>query len=152
VPCVPNSHRGDRGVKDFDFDYTCFLRRLPMGRRRSEKRLIPGSRRALFTAILSAALGAAGSSSGPRSAPKPLPIVLSSGARVREAPARIDSIYAWLLVLSRRVQQDPSLLIDVVPTARETQPWRTLTITGDTARIQYDRAHPDITTAYDVYA
>jgi hypothetical protein len=152
VPCVPNSHRGDQGVKDFKLDYTCFPRRLQMGRRRSQKRLIPGPRQALFTAVVVAALGVAGCSSGTVSAPSPRPIVVSSGARLRADTARIDSIFAWLSVASRRIQEDPSFLIDEVPTARETEPWRTLTIVGDTARIQYDRAHPDITTAYDIYA
>jgi hypothetical protein len=126
-----------------------------MGGRRSEKRLISGPGRvrgALFTAVLAAALGAAGCSSGTVSAPAPRPIVISSGARLRADTARIDSIFAWLSVQSRRIQEDPSFLIDETPTARETEPWRTLTIVGDTARIQFDRAHPDITTAYDVYA
>jgi hypothetical protein len=66
----------------------------------------------------------------------------------------MDSIYAWLQVENQNIEEDPSFLIEGVPAARETLPWQTLTINAanDTARYQYDRAHPDITTAFNVYA
>ena len=98
------------------------------------------------------AVGASACASGPATAPPPRPIVVSSGQRLRADTARIDSIYGWLSVQSRKIQEDPSFLIAGTPTARETTPWATLQMVGDTARYQYDRAHPDITTAYDVYA
>ena len=107
----------------------------------------------LLTIALSAALGMAGCGGQAQlKAPVPRPIVVTSGERLRVSQERMDSIYQWLTVESKNIQEDPTFLINGVPTARETQPWATMTITGDTAKIQYDRAHPDITTAYDVYA
>lgn len=105
----------------------------------------------VLTTVLAAGVGTA-CASGPMTAPPPRPIVVSSGQRLRADTARIDSIYSWLSVQSRRIQEDPSFLIASTPTARETTPWATIQMVGDTARYQYDRAHPDITTAYDVYA
>ncbi len=103
-------------------------------------------------AVLAAAVGVGGCATGQVEAPSPRPIIVSSGERLRADTARIDSIFAWLTVQTRKIQEDPTFLIAETPTARETLPWKTLTLIGDTAKIQYDRAHPDITTAYDVYA
>lgn len=103
-------------------------------------------------AVLLAAFGIGGCSTGQIEAPAPRPIIVSSGERLRADTARIDSIFAWLTIQTRKIQEDPTFLIAETPTARETLPWKTLTLIGDTAKIQYDRAHPDITTAYDVYA
>jgi hypothetical protein len=64
----------------------------------------------------------------------------------------MDSIYAWLTAENENIELDPTFLIDGVPAARQRLPWESLTLVGDTARIEYDRAHPDIVTPYNVYA
>jgi hypothetical protein len=64
----------------------------------------------------------------------------------------MDSIYAWLTAENENIELDPTFLIDGVPAARQRLPWESLTIEGDTARIEYDRAHPDIVTPYNIYA
>ena len=111
-------------------------------------------RRSLFlTAILAATLGWAGCGSGRTIAVPPTrTIIVSSGERLRATPERMDSIVLWLEAETINIMEDPTFLIREVPTARETLPWLGLTIEGDTASIQYDRAHPDITTVFDVYA
>jgi hypothetical protein len=108
----------------------------------------------LLAALLSGTLGVAACGSGEVQLPPPRPIVVTSGERLRVEPARMDSIYAWLTVENQNIEEDPSFLIEGVPAARESLPWQTLTINAraDTARFQYDRAHPDITTAFNVYA
>jgi hypothetical protein len=115
-----------------------------------------GGRRRMFLllTLVSASLGAAGCGSGEIQLPPPRPIIVTSGERLRVEPARMDSIYAWLTVENQNIEEDPSFLIEGVPAARESLPWQTLTINprADTARFQYDRAHPDITTAFNVYA
>ena len=111
-------------------------------------------RRSLFlTAVLAATLGWAGCGSGRTIVVPPTrPIIVSSGERLRATPERMDSIVVWLEAETINIMEDPTFLIRAVPTARETLPWLNLTIEGDTASIQYDRAHPDITTVFDVYA
>lgn len=106
----------------------------------------------LFVLPLAGALGACGG--GEVKLPPPRPIVVTSGERLRVDPARMDSIYAWLNEENTNIEEDPSFLIAGVPAARESLPWQTITISpkADTARFQYDRAHPDVTTAYNVYA
>ena len=88
--------------------------------------------------------------------PPPRPIIVTSGERLRVDPARMDSIYAWLTVQNEHIQEDPSFLVEGVPAARETLPWQTLVLSTaspiDTVRFQYDRAHPDITTPFNIYA
>jgi hypothetical protein len=107
----------------------------------------------LLVASLAALLGA-GCGSGEIELPPPRPIVVTSGERLRPDAARMDSIYAWLQAENTNIEEDPSFLISGVPAARESMPWQTITISpkADTARFQYDRAHPDITTAFNVYA
>ncbi|MDE2772551.1 MAG: hypothetical protein OXI46_02455 [Gemmatimonadota bacterium] len=84
--------------------------------------------------------------------PPSRPIVVSSGERIRVDPARMDTIYAWLLEENDNIELDPTFLIAAVPAARESLPWQTIDIVGDTARFQYDRANPDVTTAFNIYA
>ena len=106
-----------------------------------------------LAAVLAATLGWGGCGSGLTVVVPPTrPIIVSSGERLRADPERMDSIVQWLEAETINIQQDPTFLIRAVPTARETLPWLGLTIEGDTASIQYDRAHPDITTVFDVYA
>ena len=115
----------------------------------------PGRPRKLLflSALLAANMGSAGCGPGRQVAlPPPRPIVVTSGERLRVDAARMDSVYEWLVAENLNIQEDPTFMIRGVPTARETLPWLTMTIEGDTARIQYDRAHPDITTAFNVYA
>jgi hypothetical protein len=106
----------------------------------------------LLVVSLTGVLGACGS--GEIELPPPRPIVVTSGERLRVDAARMDSIYAWLNAENTNIEEDPSFLIEGVPAARESLPWQTITINAkaDTARFQYDRAHPDVTTAYNVYA
>ena len=152
-PCAPNSHWGGRGVKDFNVNYTCFHRRLPMGLAVPSASSARPRRSFFLTAVLAATLGWAGCGSGRTVVVPPTrPIIVSSGERLRAAPERMDSIVVWLEAETINIQEDPTFLIRAVPTARETLPWLGLTIEGDTASIQYDRAHPDITTVFDVYA
>jgi hypothetical protein len=107
----------------------------------------------LLTAVLAATLGWAGCGSGNTIVVPPIrPIIVSSGERLRADPERMDSIVVWLEAESINIQEDPTILIRAVPTTSETLPWSSLTIEGDTASIQYDRAHPDITTVFDIYA
>ena len=119
-----------------------------------------GRRRRMFSLVagLLAALGGSACGSGEVKLPPPRPIIVTSGERIRVDAARMDSIYAWLTVENQNIEEDPSFLIEGVPAARQSLPWQTLTIAAypgpqiDTARFQYDRAHPDITTAFNVYA
>jgi hypothetical protein len=112
----------------------------------------------LSLAVMMGPLGAAACGSGEIELPPPRPIIVTSGERLRADPVRMDSIYAWLTLENQNIEEDPSFLIEGVPAARESMPWQTLTIAEhagpqmDTARFQYDRAHPDITTAFNVYA
>jgi hypothetical protein len=64
----------------------------------------------------------------------------------------MDSIYAWLTAENENIELDPTFLIDGTPAARQRLPWESLTIEGDTARVEYDRASPDIVTPYNIYA
>jgi hypothetical protein len=91
-------------------------------------------------------------SGGSVTLPPPRPIIVSSGERIRVDPVRMDSIYAWLTAENENIELDPTFLIDGVPAARQRLPWESLTLVGDTARIEYDRAHPDIVTPYNIYA
>lgn len=116
-----------------------------------------GAGRRMFTllvASLAGAVGMTGCGGGEVELPAPRPIIVTSGERLRVEPERMDSIYAWLSEENQNIEEDPSFLIEGVPAARESLPWQTITINakGDTARFQYDRAHPDITTAFNVYA
>ena len=116
-----------------------------------------GRRRRMFTllvVLLAGVLGATGCGGGPVELPPPRPIIVTSGERLRVDPARMDSIYAWLTAENTNIEEDPTFLIEGVPAARESLPWQTITINarGDTAKVQYDRAHPDILTALNVYA
>lgn len=108
----------------------------------------------MWVVLLTLPLGVGGCGGGPIELPPPRPIIVTSGERLRADPARMDSIYAWLQEENQNIEEDPSFLIEGVPAARETLPWQTLAISAkaDTARFQYDRAHPDITTAFNVYA
>jgi hypothetical protein len=121
----------------------------------------PPARRQMFPlvlALLAGALSAGGCGSGEVELDPPRPIVVTSGERLRVEAARMDSIYAWLSVQNQNIEEDPSFLIEGVPAARESLPWQTLTVAVhsspgiDTARFQYDRAHPDITTPFNIYA
>lgn len=105
---------------------------------------------AVFLAVL--VLAGAGCGGGDIQLPPARPIVVFSGERLRVEPARMDSIYGWLQDEVDQIELDPTFLIAGVPTVRETLPWETLTIEGDTARIQYDRAHPDVVTPFNIYA
>ena len=113
-----------------------------------------GGRRMFLLLGLMASVAAAACGSGEVSLPPPRPIVVTSGERLRADPERMDSIYAWLQLENANIEEDPSFLIEGVPAARQSLPWQTLTINekADTARFQYDRAHPDVTTAFNVYA
>ena len=84
--------------------------------------------------------------------PPARPIIVSSGERIRVDPARMDTIYAWVLDENDNIELDPTFLIAGVPAARESLPWQTINFVGDTARLQYDRANPDVTTAFNIYA
>ena len=84
--------------------------------------------------------------------PPARPIIVSSGERIRVDPPRMDTIYRWLMEENENIQLDPTFLIDNVPAARESLPWETMTIVGDTVRLQYDRAHPDVVTPFNIYA
>jgi hypothetical protein len=114
----------------------------------------------MFPRLVAVALAplAAACGGGEIELPPPRPIVVTSGERLRADPARMDSIYAWLTVQNSNIEEDPTFLIEGVPAARESLPWQTLTLAVhpgpqiDTARFQYDRAHPDITTAFNIYA
>ena len=64
----------------------------------------------------------------------------------------MDTIYAWLTAENENIELDPTFLVDGVPAARETLPWETLSIEGDTASVQFDRAHPDVLTVFYIYA
>jgi hypothetical protein len=64
----------------------------------------------------------------------------------------MDTIYMWLTEENENIELDPTFLIDNVPAARESLPWETLRIVGDTARLQFDRAHPDVITPFNIYA
>lgn len=123
-----------------------------MGPRRPPRHLFP--RRAVLPVAL--AMGAFGSAAcgggGEVELPPPRPIVIYSGERLRADPARLDSIYAWLTEEVTNIEEDPTFLIEGVPAARESFPWESLVIEGDTARIQFDRAHPDALTPFHIYA
>jgi hypothetical protein len=109
-----------------------------------------------WAAALLAALALTGCGSGGTvTLPPPRPIVVSSGERLRVDTIRMDSIYAWLTAENENIELDPTFLIDGVPAARQRLPWESLTLIDaemDTARIEYDRAHPDISTPYNIYA
>ncbi len=120
-----------------------------MGRPRRFSRLP----QALLVGIVLLAAGLAGCrSSAPVQIPDPRTIIVSSGERIRVDSARMDAIYEWVTAENENIEMDPAFLIVSVPAARESLPWETLTIEGDTARVQYDRAHPDIVTLYNIYA
>lgn len=152
-PCAPNSYRGVRGVKGFDLNYTCSYWRLPRGLAFPSAGSVGPRRLFVLATVLAAALGWAGCGSGRTVVVPPTrPIIVSSGERLRAAPERMDSIVVWLEAETINIRDDPTFLIRAVPTARETLPWLTLSIEGDTASVQYDRAHPDVTTVFNVYA
>ena len=111
------------------------------------------SRTPLWAVVLLAALPLTGCGSGGTvTLPPPRPIIVSSGERLRVDPVRMDAIYAWLTAQNENIELDPTFLIDGVPAARQRLPWESISIVGDTARIEYDRAHPDIVTPYNIYA
>jgi len=64
----------------------------------------------------------------------------------------MDTIYRWLTDENDNIELDPAFLIAGVPAARESLPWETLTLVGDTARLQYDRSNPDAAAAFNIYA
>ena len=101
--------------------------------------------------LATVALGGCGGG-GTVTLPPPRPIIVSSGERIRVDPVRMDSIYTWLTAQNENIELDPTFLIDGVPAARQRLPWESLSIVGDTARVEYDRAHPDIVTPYNIYA
>jgi hypothetical protein len=103
-------------------------------------------------AVLAAAVFAGCGSGGTPALPEPRPIIVSSGERIRVDPVRMDSIYAWLTAENENIELDPTFLIDGTPAARQRLPWESLTIVGDTARVEYDRANPDVVTPYNIYA
>lgn len=110
------------------------------------------ARRRMFPFLTLTLVGVLGCGSGEVKLPAPRPIVITSGLRIRVDTARMDSIYAWLSKENQNIEEDPSFLVKSVPAARESMPWQTLSVVADTATFQYDRAHPDITTALNVYA
>jgi hypothetical protein len=83
--------------------------------------------------------------------------VTSSGARLAADPDSLQAIYDWLIIQDDVITNDPSFLIESVPSEQDTYPWETLVIAvhgapADTARYQYTRSNPDITDAYNIYA
>jgi hypothetical protein len=114
------------------------------------------SRTSLRAAVLLAALALTGCGSGGTvTLPPPRPIIVSSGERLRVDTIRMDSIYAWLTAENENIELDPTFLIDGVPAARQRLPWESLRLAvgpPDTAWVEYDRAHPDIVTPYNIYA
>ena len=121
---------------------------------RSARPLRPTRALLAASALLAPLLLAACGGGGRPTLPNPRPIIVSSGERIRmdTASARLDSIYDWVMAENENIELDPTFLIESVPAARESLPWETLTIIGDTARVQFDRAHPDIVTPFNIYA
>jgi hypothetical protein len=89
--------------------------------------------------------------------PPPRPLVTTSGARLSADPDSLEVIYDWLVIQDQVIEEDPSFLIESVPSEEDNYPWETLVLAvhgapGDTARYQYVRSNPDITDAYNIYA
>jgi hypothetical protein len=51
-----------------------------------------------------------------------------------------------------RSVQDPAIHVHTVPDRVDAYPWASLAIEGDTAQVRVTRTHPDLHTAYAVYA
>jgi hypothetical protein len=64
----------------------------------------------------------------------------------------MQTIYDWVINQDMEIREDPTFLIESIPTEQDPYPWETLVIQGDTARFRYNRANEDIQTPYQFYA
>jgi hypothetical protein len=113
------------------------------------------TRKSALALLLASIVGSA--CGGGLTLPPPRPLVTSSGARLTAAPEQLQEIYDWYIPQDEAIEQDPTFLIEYVPSEQDTYPWETLVIAvhgapADTARYQYTRSNPDVIGAYNIYA
>jgi hypothetical protein len=100
----------------------------------------------LTLAILSTACSGAG-----RSIPTPRPVVIYSGARLRAEPARMDSVYEWVIDEQVNIQEDPSFWVITQPTAGDTYPWEELRVSEDSVHVRVPMEAQDTELVYQIY-
>jgi hypothetical protein len=94
-------------------------------------------------------------SSGPGQLPEPRTLVLRSGARLsvdESEMERMRFIYNEVDRELRNIEVDPSFLIGTRADPRDLYPWETLDISGDTAWVNFNRTHPEVSQVYQIYA
>ncbi|UCC24095.1 MAG: hypothetical protein JSU98_10185 [Gemmatimonadales bacterium] len=101
---------------------------------------------------LAAAVGVTGCASSTVQAEPPRTIVIQSGERLTVERERMTEILTWVQAEIDNIEQDPTFLIDIQPASTDVYPWETLTIEGDTARVQARRTNPDLASVYQIYA
>lgn len=94
-----------------------------------------------------------GCASGVGQLPEPRTLVLRSGARLTiDDMDRMRVIYDEVDRELRNIELDPTFLIGTRPDPRDLYPWETLDITGDTAWVNFNRTHPEVSQVYSIYA
>lgn len=86
--------------------------------------------------------------------PDPRPLVNRNGARLIAEQPELQETYEWVTDQITEIEENPSFLIVTNPATADVMPWETLEVTegGDTARVQYQRAIPDLQQVYQIYA
>lgn len=102
----------------------------------------------LIMATLTACAG------GAPTLPSPRPLVVFSGARVSTTMEAMQEVDLWVRKELNNIEQDPSFMIETVPTAGESYVWEGMLIveTNDTARIRTARLAPETRISHMIYA
>jgi hypothetical protein len=113
---------------------------------------LPGPSRPVL-ALVAALLTTGACAAGPVELPRARPLVIHSGARLAvDDEERMREVYESLQRELEAIENDPSFMIEIDDDPRDLYPWETLEISGDTARIAFQRAAPDLLASYEVYA
>jgi hypothetical protein len=78
--------------------------------------------------------------------------VIFSGVRITAEAEKMREVDEWLRRQMENIERDPAFLIVTVAEDSTTFPWETLDISGDTARINFQRRAPDAQTPFMLYA
>jgi hypothetical protein len=93
-----------------------------------------------------------GCATGSGSVPTPRPIIISSGARLRVEPERMNEVNAWVTEEQTTLQPDPTFWVISEPANDEVYPWEGLRISSDTVWVNTPRSSQDPQLVFQIYA
>ncbi|MEX2528779.1 MAG: hypothetical protein WEA09_14205 [Gemmatimonadota bacterium] len=100
-------------------------------------------------ALLIVGLGACASTA---ELPAPRSIIVPTGVRVQAEAEGMEEVDVWVRRQMENINQDPTFLIITEPQDTRSYLWETLAVSGDTARIGFQRGASDAQTPSLIYA